>query len=64
MSTQQSTKKHVWIIAIIAIGFVSFMMGYSFSPFMEVGISAKKQGAEAESGEDLMKQYEDLYNTE
>lgn len=63
MSSQPNIKQHLWIIISIAIGFSAFMMGYSFSPFMDVGFG-DKQGVGTTVEQDLMKQYQDLYSTD
>ncbi|RMG01203.1 MAG: hypothetical protein D6726_09970 [Nitrospirae bacterium] len=53
----------LWIIIIIVVGFLGFMMGYAVPPFMEVGFGhggeAVQEGSPQE--EELMKQYEQLY---
>lgn len=67
VSSQQKAKQHLCIIISIVVCFSTFMMGYSFSPFLEVGFGerdAVQPGAAAASDAELMKQYEDLYKTE
>lgn len=66
MYSQQDVKIHLLIIITIVVSFTTFMMGYSFSPFMEVGFgSGQGEHAVKDSGVDaeLLKQYEDLYKT-
>ncbi len=55
-----------WIIVIVVVAFLGFMMGYAFPPFMEVGFGQGGKGAEVgtASEEELMKQYEELYEDE
>ncbi len=56
-------KHHILIIMAIAIGFSTFLLGYSLPPFLEVGFGTgdSPQQATGVSEEELMKQYEDLY---
>lgn len=67
MSSQQKAKQHLLIIISIVVCFSTFMMGYSFSPFLEVGFAerdAAQPVAAPGSNAELLKQYEDLYKTE
>ena len=56
----------LWIVTLIVIGFLGFMVGYSVPPFVEVGfgenIEQLKEGAPLP--DDLLKQYEYLYQDE
>ena len=58
--------KNLWVVIIIVAGFLGYMMGYSVPPFLEVGfgenIELLKEGAPLP--DDLLKQYEQLYNDE
>jgi hypothetical protein len=55
-------KASLWIVIIIVVAFLGFMMGYALPPFLEVGFGGggKIEGG-APSEQDLMKQYEQLY---
>ena len=59
-------KRDFWIIVMIVTAFLGFMMGYALPPFMEVGFGTADEAAQEEtlSEEDLMKQYEELYQEE
>ncbi|MEE9524699.1 MAG: hypothetical protein V3V59_08120 [Thermodesulfovibrionales bacterium] len=59
-------KREFWIVVIIVAAFFGFMMGYALPPFMEVGFGTADQAVEgtAVSEEDMMKQYEELYQEE
>lgn len=61
-------KTNLWVMIAIAIAFVSFLMGYSLPPFLEVGFGKGGGEKKIESGtsgpqdiKDLKKQYEELY---
>ena len=57
-------KNHVFIIITIAIGFSTFLLGYSLPPFLEVGFGdggTPVIDSGAVNKADLMKQYKDLY---
>ncbi len=64
MSAQKNVKQHLFIMIAIVLGFSTFMMGYSYSPFIEVGFSDEAKGIEPSTDADLEKQYQDLYKTE
>jgi hypothetical protein len=68
VSAQQNAKQHLFVIITIVIGFSSFMLGYSYSPFIEVGFGDEAKGIESGAGAaddaELLKQYENLYKTE
>ena len=67
MISPQNVKQHLFIIITLVIGFSSFIIGFSFSPFLEVGFrdsQVVESGTNAGSDADLMKHYEDLYSTE
>ena len=53
----------LWLINIIVIGFIGFMLGYSVPPFVEVGFGENIELLEEGEPlpEDLLKQYEHLY---
>ena len=53
----------LWLINIIVIGFIGFMVGYSVPPFVEVGFGENIELLEEGEPlpEDLLKQYEHLY---
>jgi hypothetical protein len=54
-------KHHLWIIIAVAVGFSTFMMGYSLPPFMEVGFGGgDKAGGVATPDDEIMKQYKDM----
>jgi hypothetical protein len=59
-------KNTLWLVNVIVIGFVGFMIGYSIPPFLEVGfgdnIELLEEGAPLP--DDLMKQYQHLYEDE
>ena len=56
----------LWIVNLIVIGFLGFMIGYSVPPFMEVGFGDNIEQLEegAPLPDDLLKQYEHLYQDE
>ncbi len=57
-------KHHLIIIIAVAVGFGSFMLGYSLPPFMEVGFGGGENieaGAAVDTDTELMQQYEDIY---
>jgi len=60
-------KTQIWIVIAVAVAFVSFLMGYSLPPFLEVGFGSggeKKIESGASSTQDvkdLQKEYEELY---
>jgi len=61
--TEEATqvKHHLWIVIAIAVGFSTFMLGYSLPPFLEVGFSGGDNAATgAAVDEDASKQYEEL----
>jgi hypothetical protein len=53
----------LWLINIIVLGFIGFMLGYSVPPFIEVGFGDNIELLEEGEPlpEDLLKQYEHLY---
>ena len=53
----------LWLINIIVIGFIGFMVGYSVPPFVEVGFGENIELLEEGEPlpEDILKQYEHLY---
>ena len=57
-------KNTLWLVNIIVIGFVGFMIGYSVPPFVEVGFGDNIELLEEGEPlpEDLLKQYEHLYD--
>ncbi|MGB3647284.1 MAG: hypothetical protein WBD61_05840 [Desulfobulbales bacterium] len=59
-------KKNLWMVIIIVAGFLGYMMGYSVPPFLEVGfgdnIDLLEEGAPLP--DDILKQYEHLYEDE
>jgi len=59
-------KHHLYIIITIVLGFTAFMAGYSYSPFMEVGFAQQDEagGADGAVDADLMRQYEQLYESD
>jgi len=56
----------LWLINIIAIGFIGFMVGYSVPPFLEVGFGDNIEMLEEGEPlpEDFLKQYEHLYEND
>lgn len=68
MTSQKNAQHHLLIIITIVVCFSTFMIGYSFSPFMEVGFGDQAKGIDSSAAggasDDLMKQYQNLYNTE
>ena len=59
-------KTSFWIVVIVVVAFLGFMMGYVLPPFMEVGFGTGEQAVEggAVSEDELMKEYEKLYQEE
>ena len=59
-------KTSFWIVVIVVVAFLGFMMGYALPPFLEVGFGqgSEKTTGEPVSEEELMKQYENLYQEE
>lgn len=61
-------KNNLWVMITLVACFLGFLMGYSVPPFMEVAMSDATPGGPAgPSGAvnpDLMKQYQQLYETE
>ena len=59
-------KTSFWIVVIIVVAFTGFMMGYALPPFMEVGFGQREEAVEGDavSEDELMKQYEELYQEE
>ena len=60
-------KHHLIIIIAVAVGFGSFMLGYSLPPFMEVGFGGGENieaGGALDTDTELLKQYENLYNNQ
>jgi hypothetical protein len=57
-------KNTLWLVNVIVIGFVGFMIGYSVPPFIEVGFGENIELLEegAPLPDDLLKQYEHLYD--
>jgi hypothetical protein len=53
-------KNNLWIIIIVVAGFLGFMMGYSFPPFVETGLAGGK-GAAAQPGQKIDKSMQDYY---
>ena len=57
-------KNTLWIIIVVIAGFLGFMMGYSFPPFVQSGFAGGK-GKPAQAGpkldKDLQDYYKDLY---
>jgi hypothetical protein len=56
-------KNNLWIIITLVVTFFGFMIGYSIPPFMEIGFGTSSQQAQAggQANEQLLKQYEQLY---
>jgi hypothetical protein len=59
-------KTTLWIVNLIVIGFLGYMIGYSVPPFLEVGFGENIELLEEGQPlpDDLLKQYEHLYNDE
>ena len=59
-------KNTLWLVYVIVIGFIGFMIGYSVPPFLEVGFGDNIEMLEegAPLPDDLLKQYEHLYQDE
>jgi len=59
-------KNTLWIINLIVIAFLGFMIGYAVPPFLEVGFGENiEQLQEGQPlPDDLLKQYEYLYNND
>ena len=59
-------KTTLWILNLIVMAFLGFMLGYAVPPFLEVGFGDNiEQLEEGEPlPEDLLKQYEYLYQDE
>ena len=60
-------KTPLWIIITVVVGFLGFMIGYSVPPFMEVGFGSAGQAVdqmEEPLDQELLKQYQNLYNQE
>lgn len=59
-------KTSLWVVILVVLAFLGFMMGYALPPFLEVGFG--QGGGALEGGpateEELMKQYEELYEGE
>ncbi len=53
----------LWIIIVIVVGFLGFMMGYSFPPFVETGLAGGKGMAAPgqKIDKDIQDHYKDLY---
>lgn len=58
-------KNNLWIIITVVVTFFGFMIGYSIPPFMEVGFGDSSQQAQTggQTSQDLLKQYEQLYQS-
>ena len=56
-------KTTLWLVNIVVLGFLGFMIGYSVPPFIEVGFGDNIEMLEEGEPlpEDLLKQYEHLY---
>lgn len=57
-------KTNLWIVIIVVVAFLGFMMGYALPPFLEVGFGHGENAIQGETTimeEELMQQYEDLY---
>ena len=59
-------QKNLWMVLVIVAGFLGYMLGYSVPPFLEVGFGQNIE--QLDEGQplpdDLLKQYEHLYNDE
>lgn len=56
--------KQLWVIIIIVSGFLGFLMGYSFPPFLQTDLSGGKLTAAPESqtvDPQMQDYYKDLY---
>ena len=53
-------KNTLWIIIIVVSGFLGFMMGYSFPPFLQTDLSGGKLKA-APAAQQVDKKMQDYY---
>jgi hypothetical protein len=57
-------KSTLWIIIVVVSGFLGFMMGYSFPPFLQTDLSGGKLQAAPEAqkvDKDMQDYYKNLY---
>jgi hypothetical protein len=59
--------KTLWIIIVVVSGFLGFMMGYSFPPFLQTDLSGGKLKASPASqkiDKKIQDYYKDLYKAD
>lgn len=56
-------KRSLWLVIVIIAGFLGYLMGYSFSPFIETGSGGKGGSVQGVPGvdKDMQEYYKKLY---